>query len=204
MEHVLYGEPDLYERLGGLLFRLTAGSFFQVNTRMADRLYALVAEAASPEPSDVVLDLFCGAGTIGLTLASRCKSLYGYELSEEAVGNARANAALNRVANATFVQGDLSLAKLRLEASGMPSPDVVVTDPNRPGMSPKLVAWLNDCGARRIAYVSCNPATMARDMRALCNAEGGGKYALRWVRPVDMFPQTGHVEVVGLLELQLL
>ncbi|XP_024365603.1 uncharacterized protein [Physcomitrium patens] len=206
-EHVLYGKAYITERLRGLVFEISANSFFQTNTSQAEVLYQKVEEqcALKGDGSEVLLDLFCGTGTIGLSMAKRVKHVYGYELVQEAVVDARRNAARNGIQNATFIQGDLN--KLTDEfGKDFPRPDVVITDPNRPGMHIKLIKYLLQLRARRIVYISCNPATCARDLDLLCHTGDEGvesptRYRLVHVQPVDMFPQTPHIECITTLEL---
>eukprot|EP00897_Mesotaenium_endlicherianum_P002175 jgi/Mesen1/1986/ME000147S01078 len=204
-EHVLHGTRTITDTLRGLHFEISANSFFQTNTGQAEELYRLTEEACElrADGSQVLLDLFCGTGTIGLSMASKVKHVYGYELVPAAVADARRNATRNGIANATFVEGDLN----RLTddfGSGFPRPDVIVTDPNRPGMHPKLLKFLAESGTPRIVYVSCNPGTCARDLDYLCHGPDnkGGPYRLVSIQPVDMFPHTPHVECVSVLQLR--
>ncbi|KAM3380137.1 putative RNA methyltransferase [Capsicum galapagoense] len=206
-EHTLYGKSTITETLRGLTFQISANSFFQTNTQQADILYKLIEDCAflKGDGSEIVLDLFCGTGTIGLTLAQRVKHVYGFEVVAQAVSDARQNATLNCINNATFIEGDLNKVDATF-ASNLPKPDIVITDPNRPGMHIKLIKFLLKLRASRIIYVSCNPATCARDLNYLCygvpeqNIEG--HYRLSSLQPVDMFPHTPHVECVCLLELR--
>ncbi|GAA0174408.1 RNA methyltransferase [Lithospermum erythrorhizon] len=205
-EYTLYGKPTIAETLRGLTFQISANSFFQTNTRQAEVLYKLIEECASlkGDGTEVVLDLFCGTGTIGLTLAKRVKHVYGYEVVDQAIADAHKNANLNGIYNATFIKGDLNKIDENF-GSNFPKPDIVISDPNRPGMHMKLIRFLLKLRAQRIVYVSCNPATCARDLDYLChgiperNIEGA--YRLRTIQPVDMFPHTPHIECVCLLEL---
>ncbi|KAJ7514561.1 hypothetical protein O6H91_23G050100 [Diphasiastrum complanatum] len=203
-EYLLHGVRTITECLRGLSFEISANSFFQTNTAQAEVLYKLVEEACMlrGDCTEVVWDLFCGTGTIGLTLAKRIKHVYGYEIVPEAVADACRNAERNNIHNATFIQGDLN--KLTAEfGRDLPSPDIVIIDPNRPGLHPKLTKFLTKLKAPRIVYVSCNPATCARDLDYLCHAEDGlatGSYRLVSVQPVDMFPHTPHIECVCALE----
>ncbi|KAL6627273.1 hypothetical protein ACP70R_030999 [Stipagrostis hirtigluma subsp. patula] len=198
-EYTLYGKPNITETLRGLTFQISANSFFQTNTKQADVLYKLIEDSAGlkGDGSEIVLDLFCGTGTIGLTLARRAKHVYGYEVVPEAIADARKNAKLNGISNATFVQGDLNKIN---ETFGkeFPKPDIIISDPNRPGMHMKLIKWLLEVKAPRIVYVSCNPATCARDLDYLCHGveekDLRGCYELKSVIPVDMFPHTPHIE----------
>jgi 23S rRNA (uracil1939-C5)-methyltransferase len=193
---VVRGSAYLEEELAGLRFRISPDAFFQTNTEMAERLYGVAAEFAGLSGREKVLDLFCGIGTISLTLALDAAELWGVELVEEAVADAIQNAKLNGVDNARFFAGDVRLAMRELlEQSG--KPDLVVVDPPRAGLSQKVVRRIIEAEARRIVYVSCNPTTLAPNARQLVD-DGG--YALKAVRPVDMFPQTPHIECVALLE----
>jgi 23S rRNA (uracil1939-C5)-methyltransferase len=190
------GPAFLEEELSGLRFRISPDAFFQTNTEMAELLYGAAAEFAGLTGREKVLDLYCGIGTIALVLALDSGEVWGVELVEEAVADAIQNAKLNGVDNARFFAGDVRLVMRELlEQSG--SPDVVVVDPPRAGLSQKVVRRIIEAGARRIVYVSCNPTTLAPNARQLVD-DGG--YELRTVRPVEMFPQTPHIECVALLE----
>jgi 23S rRNA (uracil1939-C5)-methyltransferase len=192
---VVHGTEAIDEEIAGLRVRLSADAFFQTNTEMAERLYAIAAEAAGLRGWERVFDLFCGIGTIGLALAPRAGEVWGLEVVEEAIADAMANAARNEIANARFFAGDVRLALRELvERTGRP--DVVVVDPPRAGLSAKVVRRVLEAAPKRIVYVSCNPTTLAPNAAQL--AEGG--FALRSVQPVDMFPQTPHIECVALLE----
>ncbi|GAB2293434.1 hypothetical protein Dimus_027633 [Dionaea muscipula] len=207
-EHLLYGKSTITEALRGLTFQISANSFFQTNTHQAEILYKLIEDVAGlrGDGSEIVLDLFCGTGTIGLTLAKRARHVYGYEVVAQAISDARRNAELNSICNATFVQGDLNKIDENF-GKDFPKPDVVITDPNRPGMHVKLIKFLLKLKAQRIVYVSCNPATCARDLDYLCHGVAEHKiegcYKLKSVQPVDMFPHTPHIECVCLLELSV-
>ncbi|XP_010535203.1 PREDICTED: uncharacterized protein LOC104810556 isoform X2 [Tarenaya hassleriana] len=173
----------------------------------AEVLYTLIEECAGlrGDGSEVVLDLFCGTGTIGLTLAKRAKHVYGYEVVPQAISDACRNAQLNGIENATFIQGDLN--KIGDDfGSNFPRPDIVISDPNRPGMHMKLIKFLLKLKSPRIVYVSCNPATCARDLDYLCHGVEEknikGCYKLKSVQPLDMFPHTPHIECICLLELR--
>jgi 23S rRNA (uracil1939-C5)-methyltransferase len=189
------GAPRLEEELGGLRFAISPEAFFQTNTEMAERLYGVAAEYADLRGFERVFDLYCGIGTVGLILAPRAASLWGLEVAEAAVADAIRNAELNEVDNARFFAGDVRLALRELVAEAG-RPDVCVVDPPRAGLSKKVVRRLIEAGPRRIVYVSCNPTTLAPNAAQLVEAG----YALRRVRPVDMFPQTPHIECVALLE----
>lgn len=205
-EYILYGKSAITEILRGLTFQISANSFFQTNTHQAEVLYKLIEECAGlrGDGSEIVLDLFCGTGTIGLTLAKRVRHVYGYEVVAQAIADACLNAKLNSIYNATFVQGDLNKIDESF-GNNFPKPDVVISDPNRPGMHMKLIKFLLKLKAPRIVYVSCNPATCARDLDYLCHGmiekNLKGCYKLKSLQAVDMFPHTPHIECVCLLEL---
>jgi 23S rRNA (uracil1939-C5)-methyltransferase len=192
---LVWGEDALPERLGELDLRISSEAFFQTNTEMADVLYGVAAEYAALEGWERVYDLYCGIGTIALTLAPRAGELWGIELLESAVADAIEGAKRNGVSGARFFAGDTRLALPELlERAGRP--DVLVVDPPRAGLSKKVVHRIVDASPRRIVYVSCNPTTLAPNAAEL----GEAGWRLRRVRPVDMFPQTHHIECVALLE----
>jgi 23S rRNA (uracil1939-C5)-methyltransferase len=189
------GREHLEEELCGLRFRISHSAFFQTNTEMAERLYGFAADLAGLTGTERVFDLFCGIGTLGLSLAGRAGEVWGVEIVPEAIADAEENARLNGIENAHFGAGD-ARKEIRplLEEAGRP--DVVVVDPPRAGLSKKVVRRVIECEAPRIVYVSCNPTTLAPNASQL--AEAG--YRVRRVRPIDMFPQTPHIECVALLE----
>jgi 23S rRNA (uracil1939-C5)-methyltransferase len=192
---LLAGSDAIEEELADLRFRISPLAFFQTNTEMAERLYAVAADLAALRGSERLFDLYCGSGTIALVLSARAAQVHGVDVVEASVADAIANARLNGIVNASFYAGDVRLAMRELvERAGRP--DVVVVDPPRSGLSKKAVRRVIDAAPRRIVYVSCNPTTLAPNAAQL--AEAG--YALRRVRPVDMFPQTPHIECVAVLE----
>ena len=192
---LLYGEDAIEEELCALRFRVSPNAFLQTNTAMAEQLYRLVGEFAQLQGGETVYDLYCGTGTIGLTLAEKALTVWGVEASEEAVSCAIDNAALNAIGNAAFFAGDVGRSLEDLHArSG--DPDVVVVDPPRAGLSGRAVRQLGKLAPERIVYVSCNPTTLAGNVKELTGEWG---YRLERVRPVDMFPHTPHVEAVALL-----
>jgi len=192
---VLHGTETFEEELGGLRFRISHEAFFQTNTEMAEVLYAAAAEFAALQGWERVYDLFCGIGTIGLGLSPRAGEVWGLEIVEEAIADAMANARRNEIGNARFFAGDVRLVLRELVARAG-RPDVLVVDPPRAGLSSKVVRRVIEAAPKRIVYVSCNPTTLAPNAAQLVEAG----YALRRVRPVDMFPQTPHIECVALLE----
>jgi 23S rRNA (uracil1939-C5)-methyltransferase len=192
---LLWGDEAIEEAVLGLRFRLRPGAFLQTNTQMAEELYRLAGEFAGLTGSENVFDLYCGTGTIGLSLAASAKAVWGVEISEEAVACAIENADLNGIENAQFFAGNVgqSLEEL-VERAG--APDVVVVDPPRAGLAGKSLRRTGRLGAARIVYVSCNPTTLASDLQVLRDEF---RYELVRCRPVDMFPHTPHVESVSLL-----
>ena len=210
----IVGDNKIVETLDGLQFELSSASFFQTNTNQASRLVQLVREACgfSGDKSEIVLDLFCGTGAMGLSVASSARQVMGWEIVPEAVRDAKRNAEMNGIDNAKFYRVDLARLNASKGAQGLlttpkgkelPMPDVVITDPARPGMDAKLISILRTIGARRIVYVSCNPSTQARDT-ALLTSESQGTHDVRYVltkcTPVDMFPHTAHVESIAVFD----
>jgi 23S rRNA (uracil1939-C5)-methyltransferase len=192
---LVWGEAELPERLGELDLRISPEAFFQTNTEMAELLYGVVVQYAALEGWERVYDLYSGIGTIALTLAPRAGELWGIELTEEAVADAIAAARRNEIPGVQFFAGDTRLALPELvERAGRP--DVVVVDPPRAGLSQKVVRRIVEASPKRIVYVSCNPTTLAPNAAQLVEAG----WVLKKVRPVDMFPQTHHIECVALLE----
>lgn len=193
---VLWGSGAIEEHVGTLRFHISAQSFFQTNTLGAERLYEAVRESAGLTGSETVWDLYCGTGSIALSLASQARKVTGFELIEDAVADAYRNAALNGVENCRFFAGDLKdiLQHTPRDLLGG-APDVIVTDPPRSGMHPKVVKALLELAPRRIVAVSCNPSTLARDLTALAQA-----YTVHSVRPFDLFPHTPHIECVVRLD----
>jgi 23S rRNA (uracil1939-C5)-methyltransferase len=193
-EHLLLGRDHITEALSGVTFQVSAGSFFQTNTVQAERLFGLVAEACELGGTETVMDLYSGTGAISLLLAGRAGHVYGIEVSAAAVADAVRNAQANGIANCTFVAGEVRHVLPALMADGVRA-SVVVADPPRAGFHPRALAALAALAPARIVYVSCNPATLARDVGDLTR-QG---YRLQWVQPVDMFPQTPHIEAVARL-----
>lgn len=189
------GKASVTERLGHVSFHVGPLSFFQTNTAQAVRLYDLVAEYAALDGTQTVYDLYAGVGSIGLYLARAARHVVAIEEIAPAIEDARANAELNGIGNFTGYAGDVAAVLDEAFAKTHGTPDVVVTDPPRAGMHGRVVAMLLTLAAPRLVYVSCNPATQARDLRMLCD----GGYEVTRARPVDMFPQTPHCEAVAVL-----
>ena len=192
--HTLWGRAEMRDTLCGLRFEIAPQAFFQINPPQAEKLYHRAAEYAAAGKDDLVFDLYCGAGTISLFLAQQAGRVIGAEIVPEAIVNAKENAVRNGVENVEFLCADAAEAAGRLGARGL-RPRVVVVDPPRKGMSEEAVAAVSSMAPERVVYVSCNPATLARDILRF-NSFG---YTLQKVSAVDMFPRTCHVETVCLL-----
>ena len=195
-EKIYHGAGYITERLGNYTFRISANSFFQTNTVQAEKLYDVTKQLAELEPNDVVYDLYSGTGSIAIYLSATAKRVIGIEVVESAIADAERNAELNRVSNCYFLQGDLK-DRLTKDSSWLnehPHPSVIVADPPRSGIHPKVVEQIVKLSPERIVYVSCNPATQARDAKMLADAN----YNLKVIQPVDMFPHTDHIESVAL------
>ncbi len=199
-EKVYYGNGVITEKIGNHLFHLSANSFLQTNTRQAEILYVVAKEFADLKSSDVVYDLYCGTGAISLFISDAVKQVIGIELIESSIANANMNAELNGISNCEFIAGDLrDLLTKDVEWKGRyAKPDVIIVDPPRSGMHPDAVKEMGRMKTPIVVYVSCNPATLARDLQLL--APFG--YAIEKVQPVDMFPHTYHIESVTKLILQ--
>jgi 23S rRNA (uracil1939-C5)-methyltransferase len=190
-EHPIAGNERIRERLGGLDFAISANSFFQTNTRQAERLFGIVAEYAALTGSETVFDLYSGTGAISLLLAGHARAVYGIELVPAAIEDATRNAAANGITNCTFLAGEVRDVLPDLLRQGIRA-EVVVADPPRAGFHPKALRALVALAPARLVYVSCNPATLGRDLGVLV----AGGYRLETVQPIDMFPHTPHIEVV--------
>lgn len=192
---VLYGAGYITDKLCGLTFRISPRSFYQVNPVQTEALYAKAKEFAALTGKEKVIDAYCGTGTIGLCMADAAKEVIGVEINKDAIADAKVNAALNGVSNATFLSGDAGQFMADMARQGE-SADVVITDPPRAGCSREFLQSLLTLSPARIVYVSCNPETLARDLYSLTK----GGYKVRKIQPVDLFPYTGHVECVVSLE----
>ena len=198
----LYGKPWITDELGGLKFRISPRSFFQVNHVQTEVLYSKVLELASLTGNETVYDLYCGIGTISLYLAKHAGTVYGVEIIADAVKDARENAERNGIGNVHFYTGAAEDLVVSGEfAPGVPCPpaDVIVLDPPRKGCAPSLIQAVLRMAPQRIVYVSCDPATLARDLKLFAEGNGEISYRPDYVQPVDMFPQTMHVETVVLM-----
>ena len=193
-EITLYGEGYMEDELCGKRFRISPQSFYQVNAKQCEVLYRTAIDAAQLTGAETLLDAYCGTGTIGLCASDGCKQLIGVELNADAIRDAKENARRNGVENARFLCDDAGRFMQKLAKEGN-APDVVMMDPPRAGSDQKFLQSLLMLKPKRVVYVSCNPETLARDLRVLVD----GGYQAEWATPVDMFPGTEHVETVVLL-----
>ncbi|MBO4780323.1 MAG: 23S rRNA (uracil(1939)-C(5))-methyltransferase RlmD, partial [Selenomonadaceae bacterium] len=189
---ILYGKPTIHDRIGNLNFNISARSFFQVNTAQAEVLYKTALDFAELEGGEIVIDAYCGTGTIGLFFARTSHRVYGTEIISSAIADAKKNARKNNIRNIEFFAGDAVKVMPRL-ANSIHFPDVIITDPPRAGCDKKVLETFAAMETDKIIYVSCNPATFARDLKIL--EEFG--YRTKKIQPVDMFPFTSHVESVA-------
>jgi 23S rRNA (uracil1939-C5)-methyltransferase len=195
-DKTLLGKPFVEEEILGLRFRISPDAFFQTNSAQTEKLYKTAIEFAGLTGREQVYDLYCGSGTIGIAMADKAKHVWGIEIVEPAIEDAKVNANLNGIVDADFIAGDARLALPELIEKAGP-PDVAIVDPPRAGLSQKVVRRVMEAAPKRIVYVSCNPDTLAPNLKQM--AESG--YRLRRVRPVDMFPHTPHIETVAVLDL---
>jgi len=195
---ILFGLGTIKERIGRRLFQISANSFFQTNSDGAQLLYDKVLELADFKGTETVYDLYCGAGTIALYISDHVKRVVGFEVVEEALNDAKRNGELNGMENCFFVPGDLKDTLSTDAQQKWGRPDTMIIDPPRAGMHTQVLQQAVELHPQKIVYVSCNPTTFARDAKELCRSN----YELKVVQPVDMFPMTGHIEVVGLLTLR--
>lgn len=191
---LLYGDDFITDRLCGKLFRLSLHSFYQVNHVQTEKLYALAAKFADSKPDDTIIDLYCGVGTIGLSMADKAKKIIGVEIVPQAVENAKENAKINQIDNAEFHCGDAKMVTALLTQRGI-SADIVLLDPPRKGCDQQVLQDIAIMSPQKIVMISCNPATAARD----CNRLEALGYQVVTYRAVDMFPKTTHVETVVLM-----
>jgi 23S rRNA (uracil1939-C5)-methyltransferase len=186
-EILLAGQGSIEDRIGSFRFNISANSFFQTNTRQAEILYKKVIEFAGLSENETVWDLYCGTGTISLFLAQKARRVYGFEITQSAVDNAVQNAASHHTDNISFIAGDVIDNMHKIHEI----PDCLVTDPPRAGMHEKVVNSILEIAPEKIVYVSCNPTTMARDLQLLQKS-----YKIDVIQPLDMFPQTYHIECI--------
>jgi len=194
---VYYGKGYVTEKLGSFNFIISPKSFFQTNTKQAEKLYSITKDFAALTGTETVYDLYCGTGSIGIFVSKHAKKIIGVEVIEDAIEDAKKNAALNNINHAHFFAGDVIKICNDDFFNAHGKPDVVITDPPRAGMHEKLIIKLLEMQSPKIVYVSCNTATQARDIALLSE-----KYKLEKIQPVDMFPHTHHIECVALLTLK--
>ena len=193
----LYGNGYIKDILGDYVFKISPLSFYQVNPVQAEKLYNIGVEAAAISKNDVVFDLYCGIGTISLFMAKYAKKVYGIEIVEEAIEDAKENAKLNKVGNTEFIAGDVELILDDLINNKKVIPDVIMIDPPRKGLDNKSIENILKVSPKKMVYISCNPATLVRDLAKLEE-----KYEIKMIRPVDMFPFSKHIECVSVLKLK--
>lgn len=194
---VYFGEGYITEKLGEFKFKISPKSFFQTNTKQAEKLYGAAKEFASLTGTETVYDLYCGTGSIGIFLSKQAKKIIGVDLIEESINDAKQNALLNNIEHAHFFAGDVINVCTEAFFAEHGKPDVIITDPPRAGMHEKLIIKILEIAAPKIVYVSCNVATQARDINLLSE-----KYNVEKIQPLDMFPHTHHIECVALLKLK--
>ncbi|MQS76598.1 23S rRNA (uracil(1939)-C(5))-methyltransferase RlmD [Companilactobacillus halodurans] len=187
---LLWGDEYLQEDINGYLFNLSPRAFLQLNSLQTDKLYDLVNKALEPSPRDILLDAYCGVGTIGITMADKVKHIYGIEIIPEAIEDAKANAKLNEVENADYYVGSVDKIYPQL-LNDKVAVNSVIVDPPRTGLENNLIRTLNEHPVEKLVYVSCNPSTLAKDLVTLTK-----EYRVVYLQPVDMFPQTPHVETI--------
>lgn len=191
------GKPYIVEQLKGIKYKISTKSFFQTNSHQAEKLYDVVVDFAQPKNTDIVYDLYCGTGSIALYIANKCKAVIGIEQIEDAIIDAKENAILNNIENVNFYVGTVEKILDESFLSNYPKADILIVDPPRAGLHEKVVEALLLALPKKIIYVSCNPATQARDVQILSTA-----YNITQSKAVDMFPHTYHIENVLLLEVK--
>lgn len=194
---VLYGDGYIKDILGDYTFKISPQSFYQVNSLQAEKLYNLGVEAAKITKNDIVFDLYCGIGTISLFMAKYAKKVYGVEIVEQAIKDAKENAKTNNIENTEFIAGDTEIILDDLINNKKIIPDVVMVDPPRKGLDNRTIENINKIKPNRVIYISCNPATLIRDL-----AKFEEYYEIKSIQPVDMFPFSSHVECVAVLQLK--
>lgn len=194
---VIYGSGYIKDQLGKYIFKISPHSFYQVNPIQAENLYNIGVQAANIDKNDIVFDLYCGIGTISLFMAQYAKKVYGIEIVEQAIQDAKENAKINNIENAEFIAGDVENVLDDLINVKKVIPDVIMIDPPRKGMDNKSVENILNNKPKKLVYISCNPATLVRDL-----AKFEEEYEVKTIKPVDMFPFTSHVECVAVLHIK--
>ncbi len=193
---VIYGDGYIYDILGEYKFKISPLSFYQVNPVQTEILYNTAMKHVQKEEGKIALDLYCGIGTIGIFASRYFEKVYGIEIVEEAIANAKENAKINNIGNIEFYAGDVEKVLPKILEKENIKPNTIFVDPPRKGLDNNTIQLLNSLEAENIIYISCNPATLARDLKLLSE-----KYEIGEVQPVDMFPYTSHVECVTVLQL---
>ena len=193
----IYGEGYITDKLGEYTFKISPLSFYQVNPIQAEKLYQIGVEGAKITKEDTVFDLYCGIGTISLFMAKCAKKVYGIEIVEEAIEAAKENAKMNNIDNAEFIAGDVEVILDDLINNKKIIPDIIMVDPPRKGLDKKSIENILKIKPKKLTYISCNPATLVRDLAKLEDF-----YEIEFLKPVDMFPYTSHVECVAVLQLK--
>ena len=194
---ILYGDGFIYDKLGKYTFKISAKSFYQTNPIQTEVLYQKAIDYAKLDKNDILCDLYCGIGTIGIFASNKVKKVYGIEIVEEAVETAKENAKINNVDNIEFIAGDVEKAFKELVEEKNVKPTAIIVDPPRRGLDETTINKILELGVEKLVYVSCNPATMVRDIRMM-----EANYEVKEIQPVDMFPFTSHVECVAVLQLK--
>ena len=194
---LIYGKEYITEKIGDLNFKISSNSFFQTNSYQVKKLYDYIVKAADLTKNDIIYDLYCGTGTIGIYLANYVKHVYCIEIVEDAIIDAKHNAEINNIKNINFYCGDLKDILNSELMDDLEKPDTVIVDPPRPGLNPKALKKIIKLKPKKIIYVSCNPSTMARDIEILESEN----YCITDLQPIDMFPHTPHIECISTLLL---
>ena len=194
---VLYGDGYIFDELMEYKFKISTKSFYQTNPIQTEKLYKKAIEFANLNENDILYDLYCGIGTIGICASNNVKKVYGIEIVEEAIEAAKENAKLNNIDNIEFIAGDVEVAFKKLLEEDKVKPTAIIVDPPRRGLDNVTVSKIIETEVEKLVYISCNPATMVRDIKMLEE-----KYELKELQPVDMFPYTSHVECVSVLKLK--
>ena len=193
----IYGEGYIYDKLGDYTFKISPLSFYQINPIQTEKLYNLALEKAELTGKEILFDLYCGIGTIGIFMADKAKEIYGIEIVEQSIEDAMENCKINNITNAKYYAGDTEQLLTELIEKQNIIPDVVVVDPPRKGLDKTTIENIKKIEAKKVIYISCNPATLVRDLTYLEE-----KYEIKEIQPVDMFPFTSHVESVAVLNLK--
>ena len=194
---IIYGEGYIYDKLGEYTFKISPLSFYQINPMQTEKLYNIALEKAELTGNEILLDLYCGIGTIGIFMANKAKKVYGIEIVEDAIKDAKENCKINNISNAKYYVGDTEEILTKLIEEEKILPDIIVVDPPRKGLDKNTIENIKKIKAKKVIYISCNPATLVRDLSYLEE-----NYQIKEIQPVDMFPYTSHVECVSLLKLR--